>query len=204
MNLVHPFQAMGSRPAALESGRVESPPSVDFDPVVPSQKTVGAYLLKLTHEAFERIIPLGLENPLMFPRQHACPELRWHVISFGTWFGRRSRFRGTGGGVTSFVHWSEGSSTGCERESATLGERCRSINFSSCGPWRRIPGTATTLWSKTFGRRASTHSHGFKPSFVILVSWTTFSHLQIPRWQCYRLLPPLPLIIIANFFLHLL
>ena len=39
----------------------------------------------------------------------------------------------------------------------------------------QIPGTATALWSRKFGCRTSTHSHGFKPSLVILVSWTVFS-----------------------------
>ena len=63
LNLVYPFQAMGSRPAPLESGRAESPPSVDFDPDVPGQETLGACVLKLTHEAFENILPLGIENP---------------------------------------------------------------------------------------------------------------------------------------------
>ena len=35
------FLARGSRPNVLESVRVESPPSFDFDPDMPSQETVG-------------------------------------------------------------------------------------------------------------------------------------------------------------------
>ena len=42
-------QSMGSRLAVLEYGRVESPPSVNFDPDIPSQETADACLWELTH-----------------------------------------------------------------------------------------------------------------------------------------------------------
>ena len=50
--------------AVLGYGRVESPPSVTFDPDTPSQETVGACLLEL-----------NTRNP---PRRHVCPQLGWH------------------------------------------------------------------------------------------------------------------------------
>ena len=42
----------------------EVPLAVDLDPDVTRQETGGACLLELTHEAFESIIPLGLESPI--------------------------------------------------------------------------------------------------------------------------------------------
>ena len=64
-------QSRRSRLAVLEFGRVESPPSVDFDPDVPCQETEGACLLNNTR------------NPL---QRHVCPQLSWHDISVGTRF----------------------------------------------------------------------------------------------------------------------
>ena len=55
------FRAKGSRTVVLESVRVESPPSVDFDPDMPSQETVGACLLVLTRN------PVDLETPTYCP-----------------------------------------------------------------------------------------------------------------------------------------
>ena len=55
-------RARGSRPVVLES-----PPSVDFDPDMPSQETVGACLLVLTHDTLESIIPVDLETPTFVP-----------------------------------------------------------------------------------------------------------------------------------------
>ena len=48
------FRSRGSRFAVLEYERVESPPSVDFDPDTPSQEIVGACLLELTRNPLRR------------------------------------------------------------------------------------------------------------------------------------------------------
>ena len=43
------FKSMGLFLTVLEHGRVESPPSVNFDPDIPSQETLGACLWEMTH-----------------------------------------------------------------------------------------------------------------------------------------------------------
>ena len=100
--------------------RVESPPSVNFDP------DVGACLLELTRNS---------------PRRHVCPQLSWRDMSVGTRFVKQNRLRDTGGGVISVVDWSEDPSTGGERQSASFGESCRPKLWSSWEPWRKIRGT---------------------------------------------------------------
>ena len=62
-------QSRGSRLAVLDCGRVESQPSVDFDPDLPGQETVGACLLDNTR------------NPL---QRYVCPQLSWLDIPVRT------------------------------------------------------------------------------------------------------------------------
>ena len=79
VDLKHALVAAGSRVNAGDHGlpfwnmdEFESPPSVDFDPDIPSQETVGACLLVLTHEPLENIIPVDLETPTYCSLDDMC------------------------------------------------------------------------------------------------------------------------------------
>ena len=57
------MRGVPSAPDPTGSSLFEVLLAVDLDPEVPGLETVGACLPELTHETFESIAPLGLENP---------------------------------------------------------------------------------------------------------------------------------------------
>ena len=117
----------------LEYGRVESPRSVNFDPYIPKPGDCGCLF-----------VGVDTRDP---PRRHVCPQLSWHDSSAGSRFGKQNQLRVTGGGVISVVVWSEDPALEVSEKSASFGESCRSKLWSSWEPWRKIPGSASTLES---------------------------------------------------------